>query len=174
MSCVHLLLGVDILQGLMIREGNKFLRQKVMSPIAKCLDHRVEFLVVGGVSLSGIIQLLNEVSNWITFLSEALPIPIPDASHATSKILEKLGRRIDRSTHHSLLDIHKGSCDSARLSEFTLLQTVGAWGYGSAKPFDKLTIESSESVKTSYITVVFGLGHCSMAMTFSGPQKPHQ
>ena len=68
--------------------------QKVILPIAKCLNHRIEFLIISGVSLSGIIQFLTEVSNWMTFLSETPPIPIPDASHATSKTLEKSGRRM--------------------------------------------------------------------------------
>ena len=54
----------------MIIEENELLRQKIMSPTVKCLNHHVEFLIVDGGSLSSIIQLLTEVSNWMTFLSE--------------------------------------------------------------------------------------------------------
>ena len=84
MSHVQLLLRVYILQGLVIREENELMQ--VMSPITKFLNHRAKFLIVGGVSLSGIIQLLTELSNWMTFLSD------PDASHTTSKTLKKSGR----------------------------------------------------------------------------------
>jgi len=63
MSRVQLLLRVDILQSLMIREENELMQQKVMSPIAKCLNHRIEFLIIGGVSLSDFIQHLTKVSN---------------------------------------------------------------------------------------------------------------
>ena len=62
--------GSRYTSGLMIREENELLRQKVTSPIEKRLNHHVEFLVVGGVPLSDIIQLLTEVSNWMIFLSE--------------------------------------------------------------------------------------------------------
>ena len=64
----------------------------------------------------------------------------------------------DRSTDHSLLDLNKCFRGSMRPDEFSLLQTIGDWGHDSAKPFDELTIEGSEPVKTSHITDGLRLG----------------
>ena len=62
-----------------------------MSPITKCLNYRRELLIVGRVLLLGVIQFFTKVSNRIPFL---LGVIQSDVSHATSKILERIGRRI--------------------------------------------------------------------------------
>ena len=85
-----------------------------------------------------------------------MPISISDASHTTSKTLEKSGRCMT-SLLTILFLISTNVRDNVRPTEFTLLQIVGDWAHDDAKPFDEPTIEGSEPLKTSHITDGLGL-----------------
>ncbi|KAI0494319.1 hypothetical protein KFK09_024453 [Dendrobium nobile] len=61
MACIQLLLGVDITQSFVIRENDKLLREQVVSPITKILDHSVKLFIIHGIMLPNIIKLFTEV-----------------------------------------------------------------------------------------------------------------
>ena len=73
MLIAQLLLRVQILQGLMVREEHKLLIKEVMSPVFESLNDSVEFTIVGGVSKPHVMQLLVEVLNGMAFLDKDTP-----------------------------------------------------------------------------------------------------
>jgi len=78
------------------------------------------------------------------------------------------------SVNHSLLDFNKYFWGSERPIEFSFVQTLDDWDQNSAKPFDELTIESSEHVKISYITDDVSSGQSSMALILSESAELYQ
>ena len=70
---IQLLLGMEIAQGFMIKVDNKFLRQQVMAPMPKSSNNGIKLFVICGVLLLSVIQLLTEISNWMTLLTKYSP-----------------------------------------------------------------------------------------------------
>ena len=70
---IQLLLGMEIVQGFMIKVDNKFLRQQVMAPMPKSSNNGIKLFVICGVLLLSVIQLLTEISNWVTHLTKYSP-----------------------------------------------------------------------------------------------------
>jgi len=65
----ELLLRIKVSKGFMIRVKDKFLRQKIMSPMAQRLHYSVEFLVIGRVIQSSTYKLFTEEDNEVPFLT---------------------------------------------------------------------------------------------------------
>jgi len=56
----ELLLRVEVLKGFVVRVKNKFLRQKILSPIVQILHYLIEFFIVGKVIQPSTAKLFTE------------------------------------------------------------------------------------------------------------------
>ena len=72
-SIAQLLLRMQVLQGLMVREKNELLMKEVVSLVFESLNEGVELTVVRGVSKPHVIQLLTKVLNGMTLLAKDTP-----------------------------------------------------------------------------------------------------
>src|SRR3954447_20399774 len=84
-------LRFQVLQSFMIRMYDKFFWPQIMLPNLKNTNKCIQFFIINRVVQSSTRKLLTEISYRSTFLHQDTTMPIPLASHSTSKCLVKSG-----------------------------------------------------------------------------------
>ena len=92
-SIAQLLRRVEVLQGFMVQEEHELLGQEIIATVSQCLHEGVKLLIICGVPESNVISFsLKNSTRWPSWLKTP-PIPMPEASHASSNTLLKSDNR---------------------------------------------------------------------------------
>jgi len=72
--------------------NDKFLGNKIVFPSLKGPEQSILLFIISGVVEGGTMKLFTEIYNWLPPCNNTAPIPTPDASHSSSKVLKKSGK----------------------------------------------------------------------------------